>query len=223
MAKTEKKMKIVRRRSKIHGNGVFATAPIRKGERIVQYVGKLVTHDEADTVYEGEIASGHTFLFTLNKHWIVDANRGGSVARWINTGCEPNAIAYIHSENKKKPDPKKDEVWIEALRAIKPDEEITYDYGFVFEVKYTPKLLRTWACLCGSAKCRGTMLKGKKVREVMKAHPNWRNAPKPRKPKTSAVAGPRDHHHNAHKEKQYADPVDAVHEAEVEVGLALAE
>ncbi|HRH37828.1 MAG TPA: SET domain-containing protein-lysine N-methyltransferase [Flavobacteriales bacterium] len=170
----EKKLKIARRRSKIHGNGVFATERIRKGERIVKYIGKLVTHDEADETYEGEIGTGHTFLFTLNKHWIVDANRGGGVARWINTSCEPNAVAYIHSEKKKKPDPKKDEVWIEALRAIEPGEELTYDYGFVFDVKYTPKLLRLWGCRCGSPKCRGTMLKGKKVREVIKKYPNWR-------------------------------------------------
>lgn len=116
----EKKLKIARRRSKIHGNGVFATERIRKGERIVKYIGKLVTHDEADETYEGEIGTGHTFLFTLNKHWIVDANRGGGVARWINTSCEPNAVAYIHSEKKKKPDPKKDEVWMKPSARSNP-------------------------------------------------------------------------------------------------------
>ncbi|MBK9175790.1 MAG: SET domain-containing protein-lysine N-methyltransferase [Flavobacteriales bacterium] len=169
----EKKLKIARRRSRIHGNGVFATAPIRKGERIVEYTGKVITHAEADGQYDGDITTGHTFLFTLNKDWVIDANRKGGVARWINTGCDPNAIAFIHSERKKKPDPRKDRVWIEALRAIKPGEEIIYDYGFAFEIPYTVKLLRTWACKCGSPKCRGTMLKGKKMREVIKQHPNW--------------------------------------------------
>lgn len=170
----EKKLKIARRRSKIHGNGVFAIAPIRKGERIVEYRGRLRSHEESDELYEGGIGTGHTFLFTLNKHWIVDANVGGNVARWINTGCEPNAIAFIHSENKKKPDPKKDRVFIEALRTIKPGEEIIYDYGFAFDIPYTVALLRLWACHCGSPKCRGTMLKGKKVRDVIKANPDWR-------------------------------------------------
>lgn len=173
MKKSAKPLKIARRRSKIHGNGVFAVAPIRKGERIVEYVGKLITHEEADEQYHGDVDSGHTFLFTLNKKYVLDANRLGNVARWINTSCEPNAVAFVHSENKQRPDPRKDRVFIEALRAIKPGEEITYDYGFDFEVPYTPKLLRTWACRCGSPKCRGTMLKGKKVREVMKKHPNW--------------------------------------------------
>ncbi|MBK7382138.1 MAG: SET domain-containing protein-lysine N-methyltransferase [Flavobacteriales bacterium] len=170
---SKKKLKIARRRSKIHGNGVFATAPIRKGEHIVEYLGQFLTHAEADEKYKEGTDSGHTFLFTLNEHWIVNANVRGNVARWINTGCEPNAEAFIHSEDKKKPDPKKDRVLIEAKRSIKPGEEIIYDYGFNFDVKYTPKLLRTWACKCGSPKCTGTMLKGKKVKEVMKAHPNW--------------------------------------------------
>lgn len=169
----EKKLKIARRRSRIHGNGVFATAPIRKGERIVEYTGKVITHEEADEQYDGDLNTGHTFLFTLNKHWVIDANRNGGIAKWINTGCDSNAIAFVHSEAKKKPDPRKDRVWIEALRAIKPGEEIIYDYGFAFEVPYTVKLLRTWACKCGSPKCRGTMLKGKKMREVVKKHPDW--------------------------------------------------
>ncbi len=174
MTKSLKPLKIARKRSRIHGNGVFATANIRKGERIVEYVGTLITHEEADEQYYGDVSTGHTFLFTLNKHWVIDANRSGSVAKWINTSCEPNAVAYVHSEKKKRPDPKKDFVVIEALRAIKAGEEITYDYGFDFEMPYTVKLLRTWACKCGSPKCRGTMLKGKKAREVMKKHPNWR-------------------------------------------------
>jgi SET domain-containing protein len=77
---TEKPLKIVRRRSKIHGNGVFAVAPIRKGEHIVEYKGRLITHDQADEQYHGDVASGHTFLFTLNDQWILDANVKGNVA-----------------------------------------------------------------------------------------------------------------------------------------------
>ncbi|MBL7980310.1 MAG: SET domain-containing protein-lysine N-methyltransferase [Flavobacteriales bacterium] len=170
---TEKPLKIVRRRSKIHGNGVFATAPIRKGEHIVEYKGRLITHDQADEQYHGDVASGHTFLFTLNDQWILDANVKGNVARWINTSCEPNAIAFVHEEKKKNPDPKNDRVIIEALRTIQPGEEIFYDYGFEFDLPYTKELLKTWACRCGSKKCRGTMLSGKKYKAFVKANPDW--------------------------------------------------
>ena len=37
--------KIEARQSDIHGNGVFAIAPIEKGERVVQYKGKRRTHE----------------------------------------------------------------------------------------------------------------------------------------------------------------------------------
>ena len=41
--------KIERRESDIHGSGVFAKKKIKKGEPIVQYKGKLITHEEAIT------------------------------------------------------------------------------------------------------------------------------------------------------------------------------
>ena len=152
-------MKIERRRSRIHGNGVFATGTIRKGEHIVEYKGRLITHDQADELHYNDINTGHTFLFTLNDEWIVDANVRGNIAKWINCSCDPNSIAYIHEDE--SGDPKKEKVIIEALRTIKAGEEITYDYGFEFDVPYTKKLLKTWACHCGSPNCRGTMLKPK--------------------------------------------------------------
>lgn len=165
-----KELKIAKRRSGIHGNGVIAIAPIKKGEHIVEYKGKIITHAEADEQYYSDVGSGHTFLFTLNEDWIVDANVNGNIARWINTGCEPNAIAFIHSEDRKKPDPRKDRVLIEALRKIEIGEEIIYDYGFEFDVPYTPELLKAWECRCGSPKCTGSMLKkpGKEVKKVKK-------------------------------------------------------
>ena len=45
--------KIIKRNSKIHGQGVFATAAIKKGEDVVQYKGKLRTHAEVDDEYGG--------------------------------------------------------------------------------------------------------------------------------------------------------------------------
>ena len=49
--------KIAARRSAIHGNGVFAVAPIAKGERIVEYKGRRRTHEEVDTDVTGDAAA----------------------------------------------------------------------------------------------------------------------------------------------------------------------
>jgi SET domain-containing protein len=148
--------KIKRRRSKIHGNGVFAIAPIRKGERIVEYKGRLIPHSEADKRYEGP-ETGHTFLFILNDDYVIDGNRQGNIARWINTGCDVNAEALVHEHPGK--DRSKDRVIIEATRSIKPGEEIIYDYGIVIKRKLIKAEREKWACHCGSPKCVGTMLR----------------------------------------------------------------
>lgn len=151
--------KIVTRRSAIHGNGMFAVAPIAKGERLIEYKGKRRTHDEVDAGDSGDVDSGHTFLFTLNDEYVIDANFGGNSARWINHSCAPNCEAVLDED---EDSPKKSRVFIEARRAIKPGEELTYDYGITLEEKHTARLKKVWACHCGAKKCTGTMLKPKK-------------------------------------------------------------
>lgn len=152
--------KIAARLSTIHGNGVFATEAIKKGERIVRYKGKLRTHDEVDEVY-GEIdENGHTFLFTLNDDYVVDANINGGIARWINHSCKPNCEAVIEENGKSKRH--KDKVFIEAIRDIKPDEELTYNYGIVLDEPHNAKNKKLWACLCAAKNCTGTMLQPKR-------------------------------------------------------------
>ncbi|KAA2285220.1 SET domain-containing protein [Arenimonas fontis] len=152
--------KIEARRSAIHGNGVFATAAIAKGERIVRYRGKLRTHDEADRIYGEVPETGHTFLFTLNDKYVIDANVDGNVARWINHSCEPNCEAvYEESDTGKK---RHDRIYIEALRDIAPGEELTYNYGIVLDEPHTARAKKLWACHCGSPRCTGTMLQPKR-------------------------------------------------------------
>ncbi|WP_266159799.1 SET domain-containing protein [Dyella silvatica] len=151
--------RIVARRSPIHGNGVFAVSAIAKGEEVIQYKGTLITNDQADDLYGDGGETGHTFLFTLNDEYIVDANQKGNSARWINHSCEPNCRAVI--EESPSGNPRKDRVLIESIRKIKPGEELTYDYGITLDVPHTARLKKLWACLCGSPKCCGTLLKAK--------------------------------------------------------------
>ena len=151
--------KIAARKSDIHGNGVFAIAPIAKGERVIEYKGRRRTHEDVDADVSGDVESGHTFLFTLNDDYVIDANFDGNSARWINHSCSPNCEAVL-DEN--EDDPRKSRVYIEARRAIKPGEELTYDYGIVLDEPHTAKLKKIWACRCGSKKCRGTMLSPKR-------------------------------------------------------------
>jgi len=148
------------RNSPIHGRGVFAVAPIKKGTRLLEYKGKRLTHKEADKLYGGGAESGHTFLFTLNDDYVIDANQDGNSARWINHSCAPNCESIC--ESAEDDDPMHDRVFIEALRNIKPGEELAYNYLITLEEAHTPRLKKIWECRCGAKNCSGTMLAKKR-------------------------------------------------------------
>ena len=111
----------------------------------------------------GDVDSGHTFLFTLNERYVIDANVEGNVARWINHSCDPNCEAVIEEDD--DGNPTQDKVFIEAMRAIKSGEELTYNYGIVLEEAHTARVKKLWACLCGSKNCTGTMLQPKRKKK----------------------------------------------------------
>jgi SET domain-containing protein len=137
------------RDSALHGRGVFAVARIAKGTRIIEYLGERVSHTEADRRYSHkQPTDNHTFLFVVDARTVIDAGVDGNAARFVNHACEPNCESVI--ENRR--------VFIEALRAIKPGEELTYDYQIRRAADDPPDIDAVFACHCGSADCRGTML-----------------------------------------------------------------
>lgn len=142
------------RRSGVHGKGVFALAPIAKGEFIIEYKGEIINWDEALRRHPHDPSQpNHTFYFHLEGGDVIDGAVDGNAARWINHACEPNCEAEEDEDNRR--------IRIHALRNIKPGEELFFDYRLVIDARLTPKLKAEYACLCGSKKCRGTML-GKK-------------------------------------------------------------
>jgi SET domain-containing protein len=144
------------RPSPIAGSGAFATRPIRKGTRIVEYVGERISHEEADRRYDddrGEYA--HVLLFTVDRHTVIDAGVGGNEARFINHACEPNCEPHIE----------RGRVFIVALRAIAVGEELTYDYCLERDGEEDPESEARFACRCGSKRCRGTQLEPRRGRK----------------------------------------------------------
>jgi SET domain-containing protein len=141
------------RRSGVHGKGVYALRPIRKGEVIVEYKGERITWKEALRRHPHDPKDpDHTFYFHIDDRVVIDAKHGGNAARWINHACNPNCESDIVD----------DRVYIKALRAIKPGEELFYDYGLVIDERYTPKVKKQFECRCGARNCRRTMLAPKR-------------------------------------------------------------
>jgi hypothetical protein len=137
------------RNSDLHGLGVFATQDIKKGTRIIEYLGDHISHAEADRRYESKDDSdNHTFLFSVDRKLVIDAGVNGNDARYFNHSCDPNCESVI--ENRR--------VFIEAIKDIAAGDEMTYDYQIGREKTDPPNIDEIYACKCGAKNCRGTML-----------------------------------------------------------------
>jgi uncharacterized protein len=137
------------RPSPIQGLGAFATRRIRKGTRIIEYTGERLTPSAAAARYDDDRREPpHVLLFTVDQRTLIDAGVGGNEARYVNHSCAPNCEAVIEQGR----------VYLEALRTITAGEELTYDYQLECGRRPRAEWERRYACRCGAATCRGTML-----------------------------------------------------------------
>jgi len=115
------------------GWGVKALERIKRGSFVVEYVGEIITSEQAEErgkVYDEE---GRTYLFDLDFNlgvedclYTVDAANFGNVSHFINHSCDPNLVIF--------------NVWIDCLdpnlpricmfasKDIAKGEQITFDY-----------------------------------------------------------------------------------------------
>jgi SET domain-containing protein len=119
MARRRTLPQIIRKRSKVHGTGVFALEPIHKNTRIIDYAGELVPNEESEAREERYLAEGCIWVFRVSRQWSRDAAVGGNIARFINHACKPNCWIEIVDQT----------IWIRASRLIRTGEELTYDYS----------------------------------------------------------------------------------------------
>ena len=131
------------RKSNIHRHGLSAATDIKKGKKIIQYKGKKVSLSkvETDPKYDNE---KEIYLFNLNKRYDLDGDFKFNTARLINHSCNPNC--EVLEDNK--------QLWIFAMKNIKKNEELTYDYGFSFDKDY-----KQYVCKCGSKNCVGYIVR----------------------------------------------------------------
>src|SRR5262245_17779862 len=117
------------------GLGLFATAPIRKRALIVEYKGRRLTTKQADVVE----ARGGRYLYEINSRWTIAGATRRNLGRYANHSCRPNAESHRIGHR----------VFLRATKAIRPGDEITYDYG----EDYFTNVITPRGCKCD--KCRG--------------------------------------------------------------------
>ncbi|XP_030640831.1 histone-lysine N-methyltransferase SUV39H1b isoform X2 [Chanos chanos] len=111
------------------GWGVRTMERIRKNTFVMEYVGEIITTEEAERrghIYDRE---GATYLFDLDyvdDEYTVDAAHYGNISHFVNHSCDPNLQVYnvfINNLDERLP-----RIAFFATRTIKTGEELTFDY-----------------------------------------------------------------------------------------------
>ena len=102
--------------SKVHGNGLFASTDIKKGIKIIEYIGDKVTKREGDKRADKQIKkakkhkfNGKVYVFELNKKYDIVGDVKENHAKLINHSCGPNCEVEIINNR----------IWIIAIKNIK--------------------------------------------------------------------------------------------------------
>jgi hypothetical protein len=138
LARTWISPKLVHGESKIHYDGVFTTAPVKEGEKLMEFGGQVVSRADA----EGG-------AYRVRSVWIVaddaylalpETDTAPSLDENLNHACDANAWLA-------------DEVTLVARRDIEAGEEITMDQG-TWNFDETEYTVDAEDCTCGSSICR---------------------------------------------------------------------
>jgi len=132
------------KKSNIDKRGLYASKNIKTGEKIIEYIGRLISKKDAETNSKFDNKKD-IYLFNINKKWDLDGDYRWNTARLINHSCNPNC--EVEGKGLK--------LWIVAIKDIKKGEELSYDYGF----SYSKEDLKNFVCRCGSKKCCGYIVR----------------------------------------------------------------
>ena len=138
------------KKSQVHGYGIFAKRKINKDTSIIQYIGEKISKKEGDRrsaerlkKYLNSKKTGSVYIFELDTKFDIDGSPSYNKAKYINHSCDPNCEVDITNN----------EIWISAIKKIKKDAELTYNYGYPFDSDFEDHI-----CKCGSKKCVGYIL-----------------------------------------------------------------
>ena len=125
------------------GLGLYASKDIKKGTRIINYIGKIITKKQTEQSAKFD-NNKPIYLFNLNKRYDLDGDVSWNTARLINHSCSNNCDY----------DGKGLKLWVTAIKDIKKGEELTCDYGFSYDSDF-----KQFPCNCGSKNCAGYIVR----------------------------------------------------------------
>lgn len=114
------------------GHGVFATAPIARGETVAAFGGFVVDRATLDALPERR----RVHSIQIDEHLFMASGDEPEPSDYVNHSCDPNTGIDGN-------------ILLVARRDIAPDEEITFDYAMSDVDDYDE-----FECACGVATCR---------------------------------------------------------------------
>ncbi|XP_046840781.1 histone-lysine N-methyltransferase SUV39H2-like [Xenia sp. Carnegie-2017] len=144
-------------RTKRKGWGLKTLDYIHANQFVTEYVGEILTSEDAEERGQTYDQMGQTYLFDLDYNdgdcvYTIDAFRFGNVAHFINHSCDPNLIVYgVWIDNV---DPQLPHIALFATRDIQQGEELTFDYLMTATNQSPTKSKKHTRCHCKSANCR---------------------------------------------------------------------
>ena len=128
------------RKSKIPGagKGLYTLKDIKKGERVVEYLGEIITDAECDKRAEKD---EYGYIFYISKNKCIDAfNMPEVKARYAN---DANGLTKVKGvRNNCSYEVWKRSGWIKAEKNIKAGDEILVSYGAEYwrDIRYNIRL-----------------------------------------------------------------------------------
>src|SRR5688572_178694 len=129
-----------------YGRGVFATRAYFKGELIALIEGEVI--DDAD--YSSDYCMDLGGTLSLEP---------GAPFRFINHSCDPNSRLFIIPAERPEAG-ESPSLILEAVRTIRPGEELTIDYAWPAEFAVP--------CQCQSRHCRGWIVASEEAHLIQK-------------------------------------------------------
>jgi len=111
------------------GWGLFTLHAVPKGGFVHEYVGEVVSQDEAERRGRVYDKINRSYLFNLNADFCIDAARKGNKMRFANHSSFPNLeprVMFVNGEHR---------IAMYALDDIPAQSELFFDYGYDNEIK----------------------------------------------------------------------------------------
>jgi uncharacterized protein len=149
------------RDTKKYGRGVFAKDDIKKGEMLFVMGGYILTIDDENNL-KG-VASDKPI--EISNQFSIGPRNASDLKKmpqhFVNHSCNPNT--GFHGQ-----------IFMVAIRKIKKDEEICYDYAMVMNSSPDSNSYFTFDCKCGSKKCRNKITEDDwKIKELQKKYDGY--------------------------------------------------